>query len=162
MRKHRIATFMCSALGLFGASGIAIADPVVRYECNILGTPSQDPVGDREGHNLVSFQYSCFGVDGLMKGAVATSVSVTEWDGPKGKNLSSVGVHRLPGGLASAQLIEGTSSVVMRDGKPAGSESSGKIVIKLASGTLSAISGKTLNYTVKPLGPNRFELDWTE
>lgn len=142
--------------------GIAIADPVVRYECNILGTPSQDPVGDRGGHNLVSFQYSCFGVDGLLKGAVATGVSVTEWDGPKGKNLSSIGVHRMAGGLALGRFVEGTSSVLMKDGKPVGLESSGKIAIKLASGTLSAISGKTLNYTVKPLGLNRFELDWTE
>jgi hypothetical protein len=154
--------FMCSTVGLFGSIGIAIADPIVRYECNILGTPSQDPVGDREGHNLVSFQYSCFAVDGLMKGAVSTAVSVTEWEGPKGRNLSSVGVHRMAGGLASAQLIEGTSSVVMKDGKPVGSESSGKITIKFASGTLSAISGKTLNYIVKPLGLNRFELDWAE
>jgi hypothetical protein len=52
MKKRPIALFMCSALGLFGASGIAIVDSIVRYECNILGTPNQDPVGDREGHNL--------------------------------------------------------------------------------------------------------------
>ena len=118
MKKRPIVMVMCSTLGLFGSMGIAIAaDPVVRYECNILGTPSQDPVGDREGHNLVSFQYSCFGVDGLMEGAVSTSVSITESrDGPKGKNLSSVGVHRMAGGLASAQLVEGTSSVLMKDG----------------------------------------------
>jgi hypothetical protein len=97
-----------------------------------------------------------------MKGAVASAYSAAEWDGPKATNLSAIGVHRVAGGLAYAQLIEGTSSVVTKDGKPVGSESSGKIVIKLASGTLAAISGKTLNFMVKPLGRNRFELDWTE
>ena len=93
-----------------------------------------------------------------MKGAVASAFSAAEWDGPK----AAMGVHRLAGGLAYAQLNEGTSSVVTKDGKPVGTQSSGKIVINLASGTLAEIWGKTLNYTVKPLGRNRFELDWTE
>ena len=61
--------------------------------------------------------------------------------------------------LASAQLLEGTGSVIMKDGKSVGSESSGRIVVKFASGTLAAISGKTLKYAVKPLSLNRFQLE---
>jgi hypothetical protein len=163
MGKRLVASsILLSALGLIGAGGFAHADTIVRYECNIIGTASQDPIGDREGHNLVTVQYTCFGVEGLLKGAVSTALSVSEWDGPQGKYLSSIGVHRIAGGLASAQLLEGAGSVIIKDGKPVGSESSGKILIKFASGTLAAISGKTLNYIVKPLGPNRFQLEWTE
>jgi hypothetical protein len=36
----------------------------------------------------------------------------------------------MPGGLASAQLVEGTSSVVMRDGKPVGSKAKNPTPIK--------------------------------
>ena len=72
-------------------------------------------------------------MDGLLKGAVYTGASISEWDGSKGTYLSAGGIHRVAGGLAVTQLTEGTGSVVMKDGKPAGSESSGKGLIKFAS-----------------------------
>ena len=45
----------------------------------------------------------------------------------------------MPGGLATARLVEGAGSVVMKNGKPVGAESSGKVVVTLASRTLAAI-----------------------
>ena len=50
----------------------------------------------------------------------------------------------------------------MKDGKPAGTESSGKAVFKFASGTLAAISGKTVKFTSKPTGVGRFELEFAD
>ena len=47
MSKRFIATFLCSALGLIGASGFALAETIGRYECSTIGTASQEPIGDR-------------------------------------------------------------------------------------------------------------------
>jgi hypothetical protein len=40
-------------------------------------------------------QYSCFGVDGLLKGAVYTASTIQEWDGPQGTFLSAGGMYRV-------------------------------------------------------------------
>ena len=97
-----------------------------------------------------------------MKEAVSTAVSVSEWDGPKGTYLASLGLHRAPGGFAVGQLLEGTASLVMKDGKPIGAESTGKTVFKFASGSLAALSGRTVNFTTKPVGIGRFELEFKD
>ena len=78
MSKRFIATLVCSALGLIGASGLALADSIGRFECSVVGTPSQEPIGDRNGHGLLSIQYSCFGVDGLLKGTEGSVRSQVE------------------------------------------------------------------------------------
>ena len=161
MCKRLTATLVCSALSLIAASGFARADTIGRYQCAVIGVIAQEPIGDRNGHAMVSVEYSCQGVDGLLKEAVSTAVSVSEWDGPKGTYLASLGLHRAPGWFAVGQLLEGTGSVVMKDG-PAGSEASGKTVFKFASGTLAALSGRTVNFTAKPVGVGRFELEFKD
>ena len=50
----------------------------------------------------------------------------------------------------------------MKDGKPIGTDSAGKSLIKFASGTLASLSGKTVNFVGKPAGPNRFTLEFTD
>lgn len=162
MSKRSIAMFVCSALSLVAASGLALADTIGRFECSVVGTAGQEPIGDRNGHVLLSLQYACFGVDGVLKGAVYTASNASEWDGPQGTFLSGAGIGRAPGGLAVTQLIEGTGSVVMKDGKPIGTDSSGKGVFKLASGTLVALSGKTFKFATKPTGVGRFNLELTD
>ena len=162
MCKRLTATFVCSALSLIAATGFVRADTIGRYQCGVIGAIAQEPIGDRDGHVLLSFEYSCQGVDGLLKEAVSTAVSVSEWDGPKGTYLSSLGLHRAPGGFAVGQLLEGTASLVMKDGKPIGAESTGKTVFKFASGTLAALSGRTVNFTTKPVGIGRFELEFKD
>src|SRR3974377_83415 len=143
MCKRPTATFVCSALSLIAATGFARADTIGRYQCAVIGVIAQEPIGERNGHAMVSVDYSCLGVDGLLKEAVSTGVSVSEWDGPKGTYLASLGLPRARGGVAGGQLLEGTGSIVMKDGKPAGSEASGKTVFKFAWGTLASLSGRT-------------------
>ena len=107
MCERLTAMFVCSALSLTAATGFARADTIGRYQCGVIGTIAQEQIGDRNGHLLVSFEYSCLGVDGLFKDAVATAVSASEWDGPKGTYLASLGLHRAPGGFAVGQLLRG-------------------------------------------------------
>jgi hypothetical protein len=160
--RTRFAAVVCSTIGLIGASGSAFADTIGRYECTIFAAPNQEPIGDRPGHSLLSFQYTCLGVDGLLKGAVYTASSVSEWDGPQGTYLLGSGIHRAPGGFAITQLVEGTGSVVMKDGKPVGVESAGKAVVKFASGPLTSLAGKNFKFATRPTGLSRFTLELTD
>ena len=161
MNKRFVVTVVCSTLGLIGATGFALAETVGRLECSVVGAVSQDPIGDKDGHGLATVQYSCLGMEGLLKGAVYSGSSTSEWDGSQGTYLSGGGIIRVAGGLAVTQLTEGTGSVVMKDGKPAGREASGKGLIKFASGTLAALSGKADRWEAKPAGFGRFTLEIT-
>ncbi|WP_050425802.1 hypothetical protein [Bradyrhizobium tropiciagri] len=98
MGKHFIVTVVYSTLSLIVASGVAQAETVGRYECSVIGAASHDVIGG-DWHLLRSLQYSCFGVEGLLKGAVYTGSSISEWDGLQGTYLSAGGVVRAPGGL---------------------------------------------------------------
>lgn len=161
MDKRIIATVACTTLGLVNASGFALADSIGRLECSIVGTPSQDPIGDRDGHRLVSAQYSCFGVEGLLKGVLYTTATTSEWDGSQGIYFVGGGIIRAPGGIAVTQLTEGQGSTVMKDGKPAGNEVSGKGQVKFASGAFAELSGRAIKFEAKPAGFNRFGLEFT-
>ena len=156
MSNRFLVSLWTASLILMGATGLARAELIGRYECNTVGTMSQEPIGDREGHTLSSLQFSCFGLDGLLKGALYTASSASEWNGSQGSFLFTAGIHRAPGGLAVTQLTEGTASVIMKDGKPAGLESSGKGTFKFASGTLAALSGKAFTFSTRATGPGRF------
>jgi hypothetical protein len=162
MMKRIVGTLVCIAAFLFGTAGLAQAEIIGRYQCNIVGTAVQEPLGDRNGHNMVNYGYSCVGVEGLLKDAVVTAFSAAEWDGPKIITVTAMGVHRAPGGIAVGQVLEGIGSAIMKDGKPVGTEASGKTVFKFASGTLTALSGKTVNFVNKSTGLNRFELVFTD
>ncbi|MBR0801849.1 hypothetical protein JQ615_41710 [Bradyrhizobium jicamae] len=156
--KLRVSLCVVSFLS---STGLAIAEPIGRYECSIVGQVNQQPIGDKEGHRLVDLLSSCVGVDGLFKGATYSASSVSEWDGMKGTYVGGTGVVRSPGGLAVNQITEGVGSVVMKDGKPAGSEGSGKGLFKFASGTLAALSGKSVRWEARPIGFNRYSLEVT-
>jgi hypothetical protein len=156
MRKAVIVMALGAAASLAAAAGPVHAELVGRYECNIVGTLGQEPIGDRPGHMLVSFQYSCYGVDGLLKGALYTASVASEWENQKGVYLYGAGIHRMTDGLAVIQLVEGTGSVVMQDGTPAISQAKGKVVFKLASGSLAPLAGKTVDFTARLTGPGHF------
>jgi hypothetical protein len=159
MDKRIIVTVVCSALGSINASPSALAETVGRFECNVVGAVGQDPIGDKDGHRLTTVQYSCLGVDGLLKDALYSGSSISEWNGSQATYFTGGGTIRMPGGLAVTLLTEGVGSAVMKDGKPAGSEASGKGLFKFASGTLAALSGKADRWQVKPAGFNRFSLE---
>lgn len=111
---------------------------------------------------IVSLQYTWHVADGLLKDAGITAVSVSEWDSEKGRYLASLDVHRALEGYAVGQLLEGDGSSVMEDSRAAGIAAAGKTVFKFASGSLAALSGKTVRFTTKPVGSRRFELEFTD
>jgi hypothetical protein len=160
MEKRFMVAVVCSTLGLICGSGFAVAETVGRYECSIVGSASQDPIGDKEGHMLRTVQYSCLGVEGMVKDALYTGSSISEWDGSQGTSFTGGGIVRAPAGLAVTQLTESKASIVMRDGKPAGVESSGRVVFKFGSGTLAALSGKAVRFETKPTGVGRFSIEY--
>lgn len=157
-----VTAVLGSTLGLIGMTGATLAGSIGRYDCIIVGTIVQEPIGDRDGHQIVSFEYTCRGLDGLLKDAGTTAISVSEWDGQKGNFIASVGLHRAPGGFAVGQLVEGRSSIATMNDKASSIEGSGTTVFKFASGTLAAISGQTAKFTAKPTGPGRFEIEFTD
>ena len=162
MGKRLVAAVLCSSIGLIGTTGLAFADTVGRYQCSVVGSSIPEPIGDRAGHNLQSIQYSCIGVEGLLKGAVLTGNAMVEWDGAKSFFLAASTTHRAANGLAVGQLLEGSGSLAMENGKPLGQNASGTAAFRLASGAFAALSGKTLKWVSKPTGPNRFEQEYSE
>jgi hypothetical protein len=162
MRRSVIALAITAAAGLPAIGGTAHAELIARYECNIVGTLGQEPIGDRPGHMLVSFQYSCHGIDGPMKGALYTAYVASEWENQKGIYLYGAGIHRMTEGMAVIQLTEGTGSVVMQDGAPAISQAKGKVVFKLASGSLAFLAGKTADFSARLTGPGHFIYEMTD
>jgi hypothetical protein len=159
--KRFVASILVSALGLIGTSGMAQADSIGRYECNIIGPVGLEPIGDHDGHVLRSYDFSCEGVDGLFKGAVYTAISVSELDGSKASFHLGGGIHRAPAGLAVGQMLEGSGSTTMLDGRPRAT-ASGTMMVRFASGTLASLSGKTLKWAAKPAGFNRFDMEFAD
>jgi hypothetical protein len=161
MKQRVLVSLLCSAIALIGTTGFAVADMIGRYECSLVGPSVPEPIGDRAGHGIQSMQYSCFGIDGLLKGVVMTGSTAVEWDGPKSTFLAAFTTHRTPGGLAVLQLLDGTGTIVMMEGKALGQQASGKAAVKFASGPLAGLSGKTVLWVSKPVGPNRFEQEYS-
>jgi hypothetical protein len=162
MRKPLIAGILASIVGLVGISGSAYADSIGRYECNIIGAIGLEPIGDHDGHLLRSFDYFCAGVDGIFKGALLSAVSVSEVDGSRVTFHLVGGVHRIAGGLAVGETLEGTGSSVMQEGGRARTASAGTMIFKFASGKLAPLSGKTFKWAAKPIGYNRFDLEYED
>ena len=112
MTKRLFVTLFCTAATLIGTAGLAQAELIGRYQCNVIGTAVPEPLGDRNGHSIVNFGYSCVGVEGLLKDAVVTAFSASEWDGPKTTTVTALAVHRAPGGQQSVRFwrVPGLSS----------------------------------------------------
>jgi len=161
MKKRSVTVLVGAALGVIAVSQPVRADLIARYECSIAGFYSQEPIGDRPDHNLVVQDYVCVGVDGLLKGAVYSASNTAEWDGPKAAIVFGGGVHRIPGGRVVTQFIEGTAQAVTKDGRPVGVESSGKGIVKFASGPYAGLNGKTVRFVTTAINPIRFNLEFT-
>ena len=161
MNKRFVATIVGAAFAIVAACQPARADMIGRYECSISGFYSQEPIGDRPDHTLMAQDYVCVGVEGLLKGAVYSAANAIEWDGPKGTIVFGGGMHRIPGGRLVTQLVEGTAQATVKDGRPVGVESSGRGVVKFASGSFAGLNGKSVKFSTTPVNPIRFNLEFT-
>ena len=96
---------------------------------------------------------------GPSDGGVLTGKTIYEWDKTNGVLLSGSGVTRKPGATTAYQHSEGKISLIIADGKIAGSTFSGRGRITMASGAASSLQGKTYSYAGKTIGPGQFTID---
>lgn len=150
-----------AALATLAFGAMAQAPILQKAYCVNVGMNPMEPVGDRQGHALQVLNYSCRTEGGPMDGGVMTGVNITEWDAGKAVVLSGAGVGRKAGALASFQVTEGSTTLIMTDGKVTGMTSSGRGIMKHASGTASSLNGKTYSYTVRILSPGQFLIETT-
>lgn len=148
-----LATLACGAM--------AQAPVLQKAYCVNVGANPMEPVGDRPGHALQVSNYSCRTEGGPMDGGVMTGTNITEWDAGKAVILSGAGVGRKSGAMVTFQVIEGSMALIMTDGKVSGFNSSGRGVMKHASGTASVLMGKTYSYAVRVLTPGQFVIETT-
>jgi hypothetical protein len=152
-----------TALALAGVTFSAMAQAPLTQKavCVFVGVGASEPIGDRAGHTLRVSPYSCLVESGPMEGAVMTGSNTYEWDGGKAALLSGDGVGRKPGSITSFKVTEGSTALVMSDGKVTGFIGSGKGVVNLASGSAAALKGKTYSYTVRSISPVQFVIETT-
>jgi hypothetical protein len=162
MTYRNLAVVTGAALSLLCSTGLAQSGQIVRYECSYIGNGAPEPIGDKPGHALVSLVFTCRAVDGVMKGAAVSAMSISEWGEGKGTLLTAIGSHAAAGGYAVTQLVEGTGAVIMKDDKPVGFTTTGKVLIKAAWGTLGALAGKTVTFNTRPTGPHQFEMTYDD
>ncbi|KYG97566.1 hypothetical protein SE91_02450 [Bradyrhizobium sp. DOA1] len=161
MTRASLATILCSAFGLIGMGGVTLAGTIGRYDCTMVDS-TRYPVGDRNEHDVISFQYACTGVDGVFHEAVVTAITVVELDNEEGNFLASFSLHRSPDGFAAEQLLEGAGDIVLEEDKAVGVEAYGKTSFKFASGTLECLADKTVDFKATPAGFGKFKLEFTD
>jgi hypothetical protein len=96
-----------------------------------------------------------------MDGGVMTGSNIYEWDGGKAVLLSATGVGRKPGSILSFLATEGTTTLIMTEGKVTGFTGLGKGIVKFASGSAAVLNGKTYSYTARPISPVQFVIETT-
>jgi len=128
-----------ATLALASFSSSALAETVQKFICQGIGAPAaREPVGDRDSHYISVSSNSCHSAGG----STMTVTTIWEFDNGKAVLVSGNSVTRQAGGMAIAQSIEGTESILMTDGKPTGFTGNAKGVYKAAKGNMAALAGK--------------------
>jgi hypothetical protein len=150
------------AMGLLGmptAPSFAQTPLTYRYLCQSIGTGPQEPLGDRDGHNISIYSYSCRVEGGPLDGGLVTGNALYEWNKTTAVGLTANGVVRKPGATAVFQLGDFKNALTVVDGKVTGFLATGQGTYKLATGTAAPLAGKTYSYTSRPNGWGQFAVD---
>jgi hypothetical protein len=152
------------ALGVAGvvsanSSALAQSVPSGRLYCHAVGGGPPEPLGDKEGHSISVGEAACRVEGGLQDGGVLTGLTIYEWDQTNGVLLSGLGVTRKPGATSAYEHSEGKISLIIVDGKVAGSTFTGRGRITMATGAASSLKGKTYSYSGKTTAPGQFTVD---
>jgi hypothetical protein len=87
--------------------------------------------------------------------------TIWEFDNGKGAIVSGNSVTRQPGGMAVAQSIEGTQTILMTDGKPTGFTGNAKGIYKAAKGNMAALAGKPYSSSFQSIDGGQFAYEIT-
>ena len=118
------ATVAAAATGAF-TPGANAQETTQILSCQDIGPSAPEPLGDREGHSILTATASCHVDSGFMSGGVLTGADIWEWNGPKAALLSASGVVRKPGGTLVYTETSATLELTMADGKMTGWSSRG-------------------------------------
>jgi hypothetical protein len=144
---------------MIAASSSAQTPLTYRYLCQSVGTGPQEPLGDREGHNISLTTFSCRVEGGPLDGGLVTGNAVYEWEKTNAVGLTASGVVRKPGATAVFQLGDFKNTLTVVDGKVTGYVATGQGTYKLATGSASSLAGKAFSYTSRPNGWSQFAVD---
>jgi hypothetical protein len=145
-----------AALAFAISSGGALAQTVQKFVCQGIGAPAaREPVGDRDGHYISVSNSSCHSASG----STMTVTTIWEFDNGKGMILSGNSVTRQTGGMAVAQSIEGTQTILMTDGKPTGFTGNAKGVYKAAKGSMATLAGKPYTSSFQSIDGGQFSYE---
>ncbi len=147
-------------LAVFAVPG-ARAQETGHEVCRSTGGFTPEQLGDRENHNLLISQASCEQTAGPAAGAFEDDTAMSEWDGPRAKELTGFGVSRKPGATLAFRDLDGQVELTMADGKPTGWTATGHSVVTMATGPWSSLKGRTSSWTSKSTGPSTYETDYT-
>ena len=145
------ATVAAAATGAF-APGANAQETTQILSCQDIGPSAPEPLGDREGHSILTATASCHVDSGFMSGGVLTGADIWEWNGPRAALLSASGVVRKPGGTLVYTETSATLELTMADGKMTGWSLSGRGTYPVATGEAAPLAGKSYTFTGKPTG----------
>ena len=90
-----VATVAAAATVAF-ASGANAQETTQILSCQDIGPSAPEPLGDREGHSILTATVSCRVDLGFMGGGVLTGTDIWEWNGPKAVLLSEAASFASP------------------------------------------------------------------
>jgi len=105
--------FSGAALFVLLAAGPALADNV--FDCHDVGMSAPEPIGDQEGHALLTGTFSCRLTAGPMVGGLLTGTIAWEMNKGEGTLISGTGVKCKPGSLVVCKDTEDTLKLTMDD-----------------------------------------------
>ncbi len=147
-----------AALLVLLAAGPALADNV--FDCQDVGMSAPEPLGDQEGHALLTDTFSCRLTAGPMAGGLLTGTIAWEMNKGEGTLISGTGVIRKPGSAVVYKDTEGTLKLTMDDkGQVTGFTAAGAATWVFASGDAASLKGKVLPWTAKATGPGTFSVN---
>jgi hypothetical protein len=146
---------------LVGLCVDAGADAPVTWKeiCQEVGHSAPEPLGDREGHEFWTGEYTCRADGGPLDGSVDTGANMYEYDKANAVLLSGFGVNRKPGAIAAYQQTEGKLALTIADGKVTGASGSGAGRFTMATGAAAALSGKRYTFKWATTGPFQYTVD---
>lgn len=157
------AFFLASSLAVaaIGAASDVRAEDVARNRCQPIGPSGFQKLGDRPDHGLDVVTASCRVATGPLDGGVITAQYFWEWD----KNVDTLiyggGVVRKGEAILVYQYTEGTTTLILMDGKVTGYTSGGKGRWSIATGAAASLAGKTFTWASKTTLTGEYETVWT-
>ncbi len=153
--KNLVSTFVFAAASMVSAAALGQS---MRAHCSVSGINTPEPIGDKQGHAIVTNNFTCRTEGGPFDNGVSTGSQIYEFNGTAGVGKAGHGIIRAPGGSAVWVNQEMRSDLQMTDGKVVGAKGGGRGTFTLATGSAAQFNGKAYEYNFTTTGPNQFTI----